>query len=187
VYLALASLWAGLSIGAGPKPAAPDGPPAPLTPQEAAKRFKVADGLAIGLAVSEPEVAQPLSISFDGRGRMWVLQYRQYPLPEGLKAVGVDRYLRTRYDRVPEPPPRGPKGRDRILQARGAAGQPVLLEAVAGGIHPPGGRQPQRGARPDVLAPGAGPLEAMSAGRQRCAARLMVNGKRGHFTDKIAH
>ena len=26
----------------------------------------------------------------------------------------VDQYLRTDYDRVPEPPPQGPKGRDRI-------------------------------------------------------------------------
>ncbi len=98
--VALASLGAAPPI-AGPKPADPDRPPPPLAPTEAARRFKVADGLAIGLAASEPEVTQPLSISFDDRGRMWVLQYRQYPLPEGLKAVRMDQYLRTKYDRVP--------------------------------------------------------------------------------------
>jgi glucose/arabinose dehydrogenase len=113
VVLVLASLCTALPAAA-PKPADPDGPPSPLTPQEAARRFKVADGLAIGLAASEPEVAQPLSITFDDRGRMWVLQYRQYPLPEGLKAVGMDQYLRAKYDKVPEPPPKGPRGRDRI-------------------------------------------------------------------------
>ncbi|HKI17896.1 MAG TPA: PVC-type heme-binding CxxCH protein, partial [Isosphaeraceae bacterium] len=32
----------------------------------------------------------------------------------GLKPVTVDQYLRTEYDRVPEPPPRGPRGADRI-------------------------------------------------------------------------
>src|SRR5207249_9769711 len=52
--------------------------------------------------------------SFDERGRMWVIQYLQYPTPAGLKAVSVDQYLRTKYDRVPDPPPRGPKGADRI-------------------------------------------------------------------------
>jgi hypothetical protein len=29
--------------------------------------------------------------------------------------VEVDQYLRTKYDRVPEPPPEGPKGIDRII------------------------------------------------------------------------
>ena len=42
------------------------------------------------------------------------MQYLQYPTPAGLKAVKVDQYLRTVYDRVPEPPPKGPKGADRI-------------------------------------------------------------------------
>ena len=88
--------------------------PPPLSPEESAKRFKVAEGLAISLVVAEPEVSQPLSISFDDRGRMWVLQYRQYPNPNGLKAVKMDNWLRTKYDKVPDPPPKGPKGQDRI-------------------------------------------------------------------------
>src|SRR6185436_19475311 len=57
---------------------------------------------------------QPLSVTFDERGRMWVIQYLQYPTPAGLKPVRVDNYLRTKYDRVPEPPPHGPNGVDRI-------------------------------------------------------------------------
>jgi putative membrane-bound dehydrogenase-like protein len=59
-------------------------------------------------------VRQPLSASFDERGRLWVIEYLQYPNPAGLKPVTVDRYLRTEYDRVPEPPPKGPRGADRI-------------------------------------------------------------------------
>ncbi len=43
------------------------------------------------------------------KGRMWVIQYLQYPAPAGLKPVKVDQYLRTVYDRIPEPPPKGPK------------------------------------------------------------------------------
>ena len=91
----------------------PDHPPA-LSPDVSAKRFKVPDDLSISLVVAEPDVSQPLSISFDGRGRMWVLQYLQYPNPNGLKAVEMDNWLRTKYDKIPDPPPNGPKGRDRI-------------------------------------------------------------------------
>ena len=46
----------------------------------------------------------------------------QYPAPAGLKPVSVDQYLRTKYDRVPEPPPRGPKGADRITICEDADG-----------------------------------------------------------------
>jgi putative membrane-bound dehydrogenase-like protein len=84
------------------------------SPQEALKRMRVAEGFEVKLVASEPNIRQPVTISFDERGRMWVVQYLQYPNPAGLKAVSVDQYLRTKYDRVPEPPPRGPKGADRI-------------------------------------------------------------------------
>src|SRR5262245_5431789 len=84
------------------------------TPQEAVKRMTVPDGFQVKLVASEPEIRQPVTMSFDDRGRMWVVQYIQYPTPAGLKAVSVDKYLRTVYDRVPEPPPKGPKGVDRI-------------------------------------------------------------------------
>ncbi len=86
----------------------------PFSPQDALKKMKVADGFSVQLAASEPEVRKPVTITFDDRGRMWVIQYLQYPTPNGLKPVKVDQYLRTIYDRVPEPPPQGPKGADRI-------------------------------------------------------------------------
>lgn len=87
----------------------------PATPPAVAvKQFKIADGLSVSLYAAEPDVAQPVSISIDDRGRMWVVQYLQYPHPAGLKPVQVDQYLRTKYDRVPEPPPKGPRGADRI-------------------------------------------------------------------------
>ncbi|WP_339909972.1 PVC-type heme-binding CxxCH protein [Symmachiella dynata] len=84
------------------------------SPQEAEQRMTTADGLKVELVASEPFVRQPVAIEFDDRGRLWVIQYLQYPNPEGLKRVKVDRYSRTKYDRVPKPPPFGPKGADRI-------------------------------------------------------------------------
>ena len=93
---------------------AQDSAPRAPAPEEALKQIHVAEGLELQLFASEPLVQQPVSISFDDRGRMWVLDYIQYPNPNGLKATAVDQYLRTKYDRVPDPPPRGPKGNDRI-------------------------------------------------------------------------
>ena len=71
-------------------------------------------GLSASLVASEPMVRQPVCLEFDDRGRLWVIQYLQYPNPAGLVRAKVDRYSRTQYDRVPEPPPRGPKGADRV-------------------------------------------------------------------------
>ncbi|HKI32247.1 MAG TPA: PVC-type heme-binding CxxCH protein [Gemmataceae bacterium] len=104
----LPALLAALLLTAGLAPAQT------LSPEEAVKRMKVADGFEVKIVAAEPMVRQPVSISFDDRGRVWVVQYLQYPAPAGLKPVKVDQYLRTVYDRVPEPPPKGPRGADRI-------------------------------------------------------------------------
>ena len=85
-----------------------------LSPEEAVKRMKLPPGFTARAVAAEPMIRQPVSISFDGQGRMWVLQYLQYPNYAGLKPVKQDQYLRTIWDRVPEPPPQGPKGQDRL-------------------------------------------------------------------------
>jgi putative heme-binding domain-containing protein len=97
------------------KPPLLQGVPLPVPAAEAKKMFQVAQGLEIQLLAYEPIVRQPVCITFDDRGRLWVLQYLQYPIPKGLNPVQVDQYLRTKYDRVPEPPPKGPKGGDKII------------------------------------------------------------------------
>lgn len=77
---------------AAPAPAADKDQNNPLPPAEALKTFKVADGLLWEQVLAEPIVAQPLQISFDPRGRMWVVQYLQYPNPAGLKMVSRDNF-----------------------------------------------------------------------------------------------
>src|SRR5687767_11661659 len=84
------------------------------SPEEAVRRMQVLAGFEVQLVAAEPLVRQPVCIEFDDRGRLWVIQYLQYPNPEGLKRTAVDRFSRTKYDRVPEPPPKGPRGADRI-------------------------------------------------------------------------
>jgi putative membrane-bound dehydrogenase-like protein len=84
------------------------------TPDEAVSKMQLPLGFEARVVASEPLVRQPVAIEFDDRGRLWVIQYLQYPNPEGLKRVQVDRFSRTKYDRIPDPPPRGPRGADRI-------------------------------------------------------------------------
>jgi hypothetical protein len=89
-------------------------PPQEDDPETAVEKMRPAEGFTVRLVASEPLERKPVALEFDDRSRPWVIQYLQYPNPAGLKRVRVDRYSRTVYDRVPEPPPRGPKGADRI-------------------------------------------------------------------------
>jgi putative membrane-bound dehydrogenase-like protein len=102
--LALASILTAppLAVGGG------------YTPDEAVARMVVPEGFHVEVVAAEPMIRQPVTASFDERGRLWVIEYLQYPNPAGLKPVTVDQYLRTEYDRVPDPPPKGPRGADRI-------------------------------------------------------------------------
>ncbi|MEO1994133.1 MAG: dehydrogenase, partial [Planctomycetaceae bacterium] len=86
----------------------------PFTPAEALAGFQLPADLVLEQPVAEPAVRQPLFLNFDERGRMWVLQYLQYPTPAGLKMVSRDQHLRTVYDKVPLAPPHHVRGRDKI-------------------------------------------------------------------------
>jgi putative membrane-bound dehydrogenase-like protein len=86
----------------------------PTPPAESLRTFQLVPGLDIRLFASEPEISQPLFTCWDSRGRMWVLEYRQYQYPAGLKVVRFDQHLRAVFDKVPEPPPAGTPGLDRV-------------------------------------------------------------------------
>lgn len=86
----------------------------PLSPTDALAKFDVSDDLSVELVLSDPVIAQPLFMTWDERGRLWVVEYRQYPDPAGLTMVSRDTFLRTVYDKVPPPPPDHFRGADRI-------------------------------------------------------------------------
>ncbi len=90
----------------------PDGPALP--PADALKLFEAADGLQVTELLAEPAVRQPLFTTFDIDGRMWVVQYLQYPEPAGIKQLSRDNYWRIVYDRLPKPPGQDVPGADRI-------------------------------------------------------------------------
>jgi len=84
------------------------------SPEEALKKFDISDDLSIELVLSEPQIHQPVDISFDYRGRLWVVQYNQYPYPEGLKVTEIDRFNRAVFDKIPKPPSGAIDGADKI-------------------------------------------------------------------------
>jgi len=81
---------------------------------ETLKRLVPAEGYAVELVASEPVIRQPIDIRFDERGRLWVVQYLQYPFPAGLTITSYDQYLRAEFNRISAPPPRHFRGADKI-------------------------------------------------------------------------
>ena len=81
------SAWA----GAPPGPADPAAN-APLAAQQAARRIKLPEGFQVSLFAAEPDVVQPIAMTIDRKGRLWVVENSSYPIWRG-----------------------GPHGKDRIL------------------------------------------------------------------------
>ena len=62
-------------------------PTQPLIPSEAQKSFTLPEGYEMRLFASEPDVINPVAMTWDERGRLWVLELFEYPsgAPEGSK------------------------------------------------------------------------------------------------------
>ena len=86
----------------------------PARPQDALAAFRYPDDLALDLVLSEPTITQPVYLNFDQRGRLWVVQYNQYPYPKGLKVMSMDQHIRATFDKTLQPPPDGTKGADKV-------------------------------------------------------------------------
>src|SRR5882757_7739445 len=52
-----------------------------LRPEEQRKLFHLPPGFEIQLVISDPDIGQPMNISFDARGRLWVTHSVEYPYP----------------------------------------------------------------------------------------------------------
>ncbi|MEX2112239.1 MAG: PVC-type heme-binding CxxCH protein, partial [Pirellulales bacterium] len=61
-------------------PHAQDKPPGPaLSPQEAIAKMTVPPGFHVELVASEPEIVNPVAMTFDERGRVWITESLEYP------------------------------------------------------------------------------------------------------------
>ena len=95
-------------------------------PEETLRAFKPLEGLTMELVASEPIIRQPIDLHFDDRGRLWVVQYQQYPFPAGVTIDRYDQYLRARYTGVPAAPPNHVRGADKITVLEDTNGDGVF-------------------------------------------------------------
>src|SRR5688572_25238635 len=60
---------------------------APLPPEAAAKKMTLPEGFEARIFASEPQVVNPVAMTWDERGRLWVVELYEYPLgaPAGTK------------------------------------------------------------------------------------------------------
>ncbi len=98
-------------------------------PQESLEAFETPEGLVMELVASEPLIRQPIDLHFDERGRLWVVQYRQYPFPAGITINFYDQYLRAGFDGVPQAPPNQIEGSDVITVLEDTDGDGVFDSA----------------------------------------------------------
>jgi putative membrane-bound dehydrogenase-like protein len=88
---------------------------APLSPQQALKAFQLPAGFRIELVAAEPDVVSPVAISFDERGRLFVVEMVDYPLKNE------------------------PLGRIKLLEDRDGDGQFERSTVFADNLHFPNG------------------------------------------------
>ncbi|MEY2747116.1 MAG: hypothetical protein RL112_2158, partial [Planctomycetota bacterium] len=65
--------------------------PAPLSPEDSRKLMHVATGFEVELVASEPRIGKPLSLGFDGDGRLWLCETVDYPNELQPEGKGRDR------------------------------------------------------------------------------------------------
>ncbi|WP_437202788.1 PVC-type heme-binding CxxCH protein [Planctomicrobium sp. SH664] len=61
------------------EPAAPSGSAGPLTPAEALQKFVLPADCRIELVAAEPDVIDPVGMAFGPDGKLWVVEYSDYP------------------------------------------------------------------------------------------------------------
>ncbi len=92
-----------------------------LPPEQARKHFKLAPGYAANLFASEsefPELKNPVQLTFDSKGRLWILTMPDYPMFQ---------------------PPNRPSDRLLILEDSDHDGRADKLTVFADGLHVPTG------------------------------------------------
>ena len=81
----LASPVVAQELKAAPKPAreVPHGqdrlPNEPLSPAEAIRKMTVPKGFTVELVAAEPDIVNPVAMTFDERGRVWITESLEYP------------------------------------------------------------------------------------------------------------
>ncbi|MBI2950315.1 MAG: c-type cytochrome [Verrucomicrobia bacterium] len=73
--------------------ATPNEPEQPVPLREAAQRMTVPDGFRVTLFAGEPDIVQPIAMTTDERGRLWVVECLSYPKWQTNRVAGQDRVV----------------------------------------------------------------------------------------------
>lgn len=100
---------------------------APLSAQDENNAFTVPAGFSVRLFAAEPDIAKPLNMAFDQRGRLWLTNTVEYPYPVKVGPDGLT-----------------PNGRDsiKILEDTTGDGKADLVTTFADGLNIPIGLYP---------------------------------------------
>jgi putative heme-binding domain-containing protein len=84
LFVAILSLslvcFAPAQKGKEPVPHGQDSPPGPaLTPAQAVAKMKVPEGFSVEVVAAEPDIVNPVSMTFDEKGRVWITESVEYP------------------------------------------------------------------------------------------------------------
>ncbi len=96
----------------------------PRSPEDEQRGFRVPPGFEMQLFAAEPDIAKPINMAFDARGRLWITQSVEYPYPV----------------------PPGQPARDavKILEDTDGDGRADRISTFADGLNIPIGIQPYR-------------------------------------------
>jgi putative heme-binding domain-containing protein len=97
----------------------------PLTPAAQLKTFHLPPGFGIQLFASEPEIAKPMNMAFDAKGRLWITESQEYPFPVKPGTPGRDAI--------------------KILEDTNGDGRADKITTFADGLNIPIGLYPWRG------------------------------------------
>ncbi len=65
----------------------------PLTPEQQQKTFNLPPGFTVQLVAAEPQLRKPMNMQFDGAGRLWFTESREYPWPTNASPRDTIRIL----------------------------------------------------------------------------------------------
>jgi putative heme-binding domain-containing protein len=68
-------------------------PTEPLPPDLEQASFHLPPGFEVQLVAAEPDIAKPMNLAFDSRGRLWVTTSREYPFPASPDKPARDRIM----------------------------------------------------------------------------------------------
>src|SRR5215831_17878682 len=80
-------------------------PGPPLSPAEAIKKMQVPDGFSVELVAAEPDIVNPVAMTFDERGGIWITESLEYPRRDAGRGRDRVKVLEStrgdgRYDKI---------------------------------------------------------------------------------------